>query len=148
MAPSLTEELDPVRIGRFDIVVCDGLLRRAHNAVDALEAVHRVTIGMLLSAEPIDLWSSLRSRGKPVVVMSNDAGGPLSTFNGAAHKEMLCTAGFSVERVGKPYRVPADHASEDTSWRARLDGLVTGVITGSAQPGQLHRALLARARTA
>lgn len=141
-------DLDP-EVGMFDIVVCDGVLSRLHDPPRALEAIHRVTVGMLLSAEPIELWPSILGRGRPAITPQHgDGGGQTFTFNGAGHKQLLETAGFTVERVAKPYAMPGVPPRERTSGSRRwLDALGMRAVTGSWAPTGLHRALLARRRT-
>jgi tRNA (mo5U34)-methyltransferase len=143
-------DLDPKDIGMFDIVVCDGALSQLHEPPRALEAIHRVTVGMLLSAEPIELWSSILGRGRPAVTPHDDDGaGPTFTFNGAGHKQLLEAAGFTVERVSKPYAmpeaVPRPPASRLRTW---VDTLGMRAVTGSWAATGLRRALLARRRMA
>jgi hypothetical protein len=138
-------DLDP-EIGMFDIVVCDGVLSRLREPPRALEAIHRVTVGMLLSAEPIELWQSILGRGRPAIAAQHgDGGGQTFRFNGAGHKQLLEAAGFRVERVAKPYAMPGVLPRERTSaFRTWLDALGMRALTGSWAPTGLHRALLAR----
>ena len=142
-------ELEPEDIGMFDIVVCDGALSTLHEPPRALEAIHRVTVGMLLSAEPIELWSSILGRGRPAITPhDDDGGGQTFTFNGAGHKHLLETGGFTVERVSKPYAIPgAVHGEPMPRFRTWVDTLAMRAVTGSWAPTGLHRALLARRRT-
>lgn len=141
-------DLDPADVGTFDIVVSDGVLSQLHEPARALEAIHRVTVGMLLSAEPIELWPSVLGRGKPMITPRGDGDGrPGITLNGAGHKHLLESAGFTVERVSKPYTTPTDQAPElAPRWRAWVDALGLRAVTGSWKAGTLHRALLARRR--
>jgi tRNA (mo5U34)-methyltransferase len=145
-SPLDDRQLDPAKLGRFDIVVGDGVLARCRDPLEALICVRRLTTGMLLSAEPIELWSSVLGRGRPQITLVDGlADGRRRTFNGAGHKQLLDAAGFSVERVSKPYVVPSPVDHPGPRWRGWLDALGQRAITGSSRPGQLHRALLARA---
>ncbi len=141
-------DLDPDEIGTFDVVVCGGLLLKLRNPLRALEAVGRVTQGMFMSAEPIELWLSVFGRGKPLFSLdAGDGDGPWFSVNGAGHRRLLDTAGFAVERVSKPYTVRVDRPPTSAStWRERVTSVGTRALTGSWEPGVRHRALLCRRR--
>lgn len=131
-------------VGSFDVVACGRLLTRVPDPVATLRAAHRVTAGMLLSIEEIDLWLSVVARGKPLLTFQ---GASRFGFNGAAHKRVLQAAGFAVERVSGPFVLPGGEPS-GSGWKSRLDALATRIVTRSSAAGDLHRALLARAERA
>jgi hypothetical protein len=138
--------LDPEMAGSFDVVVCIDLVRLDRDPLGALEAVRRVTTGVLLSVEPVELWTSVLARGRPLFTLHGDDGERRGfSFNGAGHKHLLTGAGFTVERVSRPFVVPSDvPVALDPTWRDRVTTLGTRVVTRSRERGRLHRALLAR----
>ncbi len=141
-------DLDPDEVGTFDVVVCGSLLLHLRDPLRALEAVRRVTRGVFLSSEQIELWMSVLGRGKPLFTL-NGSGGDCQwfNFNGAGHKRMLHAAGFAVERASRPYTVRFNHHPKlPPTLRNRVNTLGTRAITGSWEQGVLHRALLARPR--
>lgn len=141
-------DLDPDEVGVFDVVVCGSLLLHLRDPLRALEAVRRVTRGVFLSSEQIELWMSVLGRGRPLFTL-NGSGGDCQwfNFNAAGHKRMLYAAGFDVERVSKPYAVRFDHHPPlRPTPRNLIDALGTRVVTGAWDQGVLHRALLARPR--
>lgn len=140
--------LDPADVGRFDIIVGRGVMRHVPEPDRALEAVRRVTTGMFLSVEQIDLWTSVIARGKPVCTPSRGPdGGSWLDLNGAGQRRMLQEAGFAVERASRPFTVPAHgRSARRPPWRGALDELGTRALTRSSRPGILHRALLTRAQ--
>jgi tRNA (mo5U34)-methyltransferase len=141
-------DLDPDQIGTFDVVVCGSLLLHLRDPIRALEAVRRVTSGVFLSSEQIELWMSVFSRGKPRYSL-NGSGGECQWFNSnaAGHRRMLYAAGFEVERVSKPYTVRFDaHPRPARTPRNLVDAVGIRAVTGAWAPGVLHRAALARPR--
>lgn len=141
-------DLDPDEIGTFDVVVCGSLLLHLRDPLRALEAVRRVTRGMFLSAEQIELWLSVVGRGRPLFTL-NGSGGDCQwfNFNAAGHKRMLYAAGFEVERVSKPYTVRFDrHPAVPRTVRNTLNAMGVRAVTGAWDQGVLHRAVLARPR--
>jgi hypothetical protein len=141
-----TAELDP-ELGAFDVVVGVAVLAQVDAPLDVLQVVRRLTRGVFLSAEPIDLWTSVLGRGRPLFTLESGAGSQRFRFNGAGHKHLLDAAGFAVERVSRPYTVGGPPPGAGSAGRDRVDGLATRVLTGSWDRGVLHRALLARPRS-
>jgi tRNA (mo5U34)-methyltransferase len=141
-------DLDPDEIGTFDVVVCGSLMLHLRDPIRALEAVRRVTDGVFLSSEQIELWMSVFNRGKPRFSL-NGSGADCQwfNFNGAGHLRMLYAAGFEVERVSKAYNVRFDHhpklpmTPKNIAYQAGVRA-----VTGSFAQGVLHRAALARPR--
>jgi len=140
-------DLSPDAIGTFDVVVCGTLLLHLRDPIRALEAVRSVTSGVFLSSEQIELWLSILGRGKPLFTL-NGSGGECQwyNYNAAGHKRMLYAAGFEIEQVSRPYTVRFNEHPIPTAPRYRVEAAVRRVITGSAAPGILHRALLGRPR--
>ncbi len=141
-------DLDPEEIGTFDVVVCGSLLLHLRDPIRALEAVRRVTRGVLLSSEQIELWLSILGRGRPLFTL-NGSGADCQwfNFNAAGHKRALYAAGFEVERVSRAYNVRFNkHPVPGPSAATLFRSLAVRAVTGSFEPGVLHRAALARPR--
>lgn len=126
--------VDASATGEYDVVLGWGVLTAAVAPADAAADLQKATRGVAVSCEPMDLWSSLWFRGRPVFVPQGDCLG----FNGAGHRSLLERAGFAVERVGRPFVVG------DGGDVGVLERAVTRVLTGSSEVGRLHRALLVR----
>jgi tRNA (mo5U34)-methyltransferase len=141
-------DLDPAEIGTFDVVVCGSLMLHLRDPLRALEAVRRVTDGVFLSSEQIELWPSVLGRGRPWYTL-NGSGADCQwfNFNAAGHKQLLHAAGFAVERTSRAYTVRFDHHPVPRNTPKHLVHR-TGVraVTGSWKQGVLHRAALARPR--
>jgi tRNA (mo5U34)-methyltransferase len=141
-------DLDPEEIGTFDVVVCGSLLLHLRDPLRALEAVRRVTDGVFLSSEQIELWPSVFGRGKPWFTL-NGSGADCQwfNFNAAGHRRMLFAAGFEVERTSKAYNVRFDHHPKPPPTpKNLLHAAGVRAVTGSFAPGVLHRAALCRPR--
>lgn len=115
----------------YDVVVAWGVLDGADDAAATAGAMREAVRGVAVSCEPIDAWSSVVGRGRPL--FTADRG-----FNGAGHRFLLEQAGFSIERVGRPFAVP------DGATRGPVEALVLRALTRGAGGGRLHRAVLAR----
>lgn len=144
--PLSIDDLDRDDVGMFDVVVCGSVLVHLRDPIRALEAVSRVTRGVFLSAEPIELWMSVLARGKPLFTLNGGEGDrPWLSFNGAGHKQLLTAAGFAIERTSKPYTVRFNqHPEPPPTLRNRVHAAGARAVTGTREPGVLHRALLAR----
>lgn len=140
-------DLSPEVIGTFDVVVCGTLLLHLRDPIRALEAVRSVTDGVFLSSEQIELWMSVLGRGRPLFTL-NGSGAECQwyNYNAAGHKQMLFAAGFAIEQVSRPYTVRFNEHPIPTAPRYRIEQAMRRVITGSAAPGLLHRAILGRPR--
>jgi tRNA (mo5U34)-methyltransferase len=100
-------ELSPEALGRFDFVFMGALLLHLRDPVGALRAVRTVTAGEFLSADHVSLPLTLISPRAALATL----GGPADQLfwwrpNIAAHKCMLSSAGFRIERSAGPYFVP------------------------------------------
>ena len=98
-------DLDPDRVGRFDVVVCGSLLLHLRDPLRALEAIRTVCRGHFLSAEEINLPLSLLYPRRPLAALRPHEL-QWSVPNVAGHRDMLVAAGFEVERTGGPYAIP------------------------------------------
>jgi tRNA (mo5U34)-methyltransferase len=144
-----TYDLDPADIGTFDVVVMGSLLLHLRDPLRALEAVRRVTGGVFLSSDQIDLGLTVRNRRRPLYTL-NGSGKDCQwfNFNAAGHERLLFAAGFEVTKRSKPYVIRFNkHPSQlprtvrNLARRAALRQL-----TGTNATGVLHQALLTRPR--
>jgi tRNA (mo5U34)-methyltransferase len=145
-------ELSPERLGDFDFVVCGSLLLHLRDPLGALEAVRGVCRDRFLSAETVDLASSLRHPRLPLARLEG-LGSRLQWWipNASGHRRMLEATGFDVERGSGIYSIPFGTAHPArTRPRRRLEprllaaSLARRVVTGGV--GVPHQALLARRR--
>jgi tRNA (mo5U34)-methyltransferase len=141
-------DLDPERVGRFDVVVCGSLLLHLRDPVRALEAIRSVCSGAFLSVEAISLPLSVLWRRRPAAELSRDDNVcQWWTANVAGHRRMLETAGFRVDRSVGPFceAYGAGHPARRGSVRNPRDlaaRLARRALTGS--DGVPHAAALAR----
>ena len=141
-------DLDPDDIGTFDVVVCGSLLLHLRDPIRALEAVRSVTRGVFMSSEQIELGLTLLGRGRPLFTLNGS--GPQCqwfNFNAAGHERMLYAAGFEIVERSRPYVVRFNTHPEtrmDLRERVRMAGF--RYLTGTGEPGVLHKAVLARPR--
>jgi tRNA (mo5U34)-methyltransferase len=141
-------DLDPNTLGRFDVVVCGGLLQHLRDPVRALEAVRSVCTGWLLSAEHIDVWLTILFRRKPVARLNGLA--PFADWwasNAASHARMLDSAGFRVEREARPFIVEyTPHVRPRLTPREVPARVAERLLAGGGKRGVLTHAALARPR--
>ena len=97
----------PADIGRFGVAVLGSILLHLRDPMRALEAVRGVCGGVFLSAEQIDLPTTLRARRRPLATL-NGVGSMCQWWvpNRFGHLQMLRSAGFGVEQVSRPYAIP------------------------------------------
>jgi tRNA (mo5U34)-methyltransferase len=137
-------DLDPGELGTFDVVVCGSLLLHLRDPLRALEAVRRVTSGVFLSSETIDLPLTVAHPRKPVAKLLGV--GALCQWwipNAAGHERMLRSSGFEVLDRSRPYSIPYGVAHPASwSWRDRAHQALQRVVTGGI--GVPHQAVLAR----
>ena len=119
-------DLDPAEIGTFDVVTCGSLLLHLRDPMRALEAIRGVCDGVFLSAEQIDLRTSLRARKQPLATL-NGVGSLCQWWvpNRFGHLQMLRSAGFDVDRISRPYAIPyGPRHPARTGMRSRTGALV------------------------
>jgi tRNA (mo5U34)-methyltransferase len=147
--PMSIYDLDPAAVGRFDVVVCGSLLLHLRDPVRALEAVHSVCDGWLLSSEQIELSTTLLTRRRPLFRL--DGSGKNCQWwlaNGAGHERLLWSGGFAVDARSRPYLARFNaHPPPARSLRGTVRQAPTYLLTGDRSAGVLHRALLARPRS-
>jgi tRNA (mo5U34)-methyltransferase len=137
-------DLSPDTIGTFDVVVCGSLLLHLRDPFRALEAIHGVCNRYFLSCEQIDLELTLMHRSRAVTRL-----GPIDQTqwhvpNLAAHRLMVSTAGFTIERAIRPYSVPfgVGHRPLPRNAKAWARRTTNRLVTGFE--GVPHSAALAR----
>lgn len=104
-------DLDPHRLGTFDVVTCGSLMLHLRDPLHALEAIRGVCRGQFMSCEAIDVRLSALLPKLPVARLNGS--GPMCqwwTPNRSGHHRMLSAAGFSIERAVAPYAIPLGSA--------------------------------------
>lgn len=134
-------ELDPARMGRFDVVVMGSLLLHLRDPVRALEAICGICDGALLSADAIDPVLALRARRTPAArLVGQDVQWWMP--NPAGYRQLIELAGFAIERSSKPYAIPLGTGHPHRRRFGGARGLATRLVCGGA--GNPHAAVLAR----
>jgi tRNA (mo5U34)-methyltransferase len=138
-------ELKPEAVGTFDVVVCGSLLLHLRDPLLALQAIHSVCGGHLLSTNQVELRASLRHRRWPIARL--DGVSDLSQWwlpNAAGHRQMLRASGFALERESRLYCIPfgPGHWPRGRSPRDVVRSLARRAVTGN--DGVPHHAVLAR----
>jgi tRNA (mo5U34)-methyltransferase len=138
-------DLDPNRVGTFDVVVCGSLMLHLRDPVGALEAIRTVCRGCFLSAEQIDLSATLLHPRRPVFRLDGMSE-RLQWWvpNAAGHRRLVEAAGFDIEQEARTYSAPygVSHPPRDRSAGGRLRSLARRAVTGG--DGVPHHAMLAR----
>ena len=132
-------DLSPEALGTFDVVVCGSLLLHLRDPLRALEALRSVCSGQFMSCEQVRLATSVASPKKPIFVF--EGAGDLAQWfvpNAAAHRDMIHTAGFRIERGSGLYALPYGVAHPRPRLRSKP---VRRIFTGG--DGVPHNALLA-----
>lgn len=141
-------DLDPARVGTFDVVVCGSLLLHLRDPIRALEAVRSVCNGAFVSVEQIELGLTLAGRGRPLYRL-NGSGRDCQWWlaNSAGHQRLLYAAGFEIVDTS-PFFVNAfNHHPKPRLGPGELARLaLRRGLTGSWQQGVLHRAVRATPR--
>jgi tRNA (mo5U34)-methyltransferase len=138
-------DLSPERLGTFDVVVCGSLMLHLRDPLRALAAIRSVAGGRFLSAEQIDLPTTLLHPRRPVLVLNGM--GELTQWNvpnAAGHRRMLRASGFEIERTSRPYTIPygVAHPPRGRTPKARVKETLERTMGGG--PGVPHAAALGR----
>jgi tRNA (mo5U34)-methyltransferase len=137
-------DLDPERVGKFDVVVCGSLLLHLRDPIRALEAIRTVCAGLFLSSEQIDAELTLMHPRLPVTQLRH-IGEQMQWHvpNAAGHRQMVHGAGFEVVRRVRPYSIPFGPAHPPVAggWLGARRRAVCRTVTGSF--GVPHGAVLA-----
>jgi tRNA (mo5U34)-methyltransferase len=136
-------DLSPERLGTFDVVVCGSLLLHLRDPLRALAAIRGVAAERFLSAEQIDLPTTLLHPRRPMSFLIGMGG--LTQWhipNAAGHRRMLRASGFTIERSTRPYTIPygVSHPPRGTTPKARAKEVLERVMGGG--PGVPHAAAL------
>jgi len=104
-------ELDPERVGAFDVVFLGSLLLHLRDPVAALDALRRVCAGALVCSEAVELVPSLLRPRTPTARLDGLDRPWWWQPNVAAFHRMLAGAGWRVTHRSRPYFVPvgAEH---------------------------------------
>lgn len=138
-------ELDPERLGQFDVVVCGSLMLHLRDPLRALVAIRSVCRGKFMSSEEIDGQLTVLQGRRPTLRL--DGQSDLFQWfipNARGHRRMLEAAGFSLEHWTKPY---SNSFGPGHPPRARgirgvaIDGARRLLTGGDGVP---HQAVLAR----
>ena len=139
-------EIDPDRIGSFDVIVCGSLLLHLRDPLRALEAVRSACTGHFLSINEIRLTLSYPRRRRPIAELEG-SGEAVRWWvpNRAGHERMLFAAGFAIEDRAGPFAIPFGPRhptnTKPDRWRKRL---LQRLLAGGE--GVVHEALLATPR--
>jgi tRNA (mo5U34)-methyltransferase len=142
-------DLDPDELGTFDVVVVGSLLVHLRDPVRALEAVRRVTKGVLLSIDYILPSISLAARRRPLFQL-NGTGSDFQWWlpNSQGHRQLLRCGGFEIEAASPPFllrealgarRIPR------TAHQAKQRAM-NWLLTRDTAAGHAHQALVGRPR--
>jgi tRNA (mo5U34)-methyltransferase len=121
-------DLDPARLGTFDVVVCGSLLLHLRDPFRALAAIHSVCSGEFLSIEQIDPLLTLTSRRRPAYALRGGSSQWLVP-NTAAHNRMLEVAGFDVVEAHRSTLEAFGPSHPPLQWSA-LTRWATRVVAG------------------
>jgi tRNA (mo5U34)-methyltransferase len=135
-------DLDPAVHGTFDVVVCGSLMLHLQDPVRALERIRAVCGGVFLSAETIELSTSVVRR--PLARIRGDELCQWYVPNAAGHRRMVEAAGFQVLRETRPYAIPFGPAHPP---RGREPGELArslGTRLACGNDGVPHHAVLAQ----
>ena len=136
-------DLSPDSVGEFDVVVVGSLLLHLRDPLRALAAIRSVCVGSFLSTNQIDLWRSVLRPRRPL--MRLDGMSDLCQWwlpNAAGHRQMVCAAGFELERDSGRYSVPygVAHPAQKGPWELALSVPRRLLAGGDGVP---HHAILA-----
>lgn len=134
-------DLSPDTVGTFDVVVCGSLLLHLRDPFRALEAIRSVCAGRFMSCEQIDVKMTALHRRTPLTNLSGIGQVQWHVPNLAGHRTLIKAAGFSIERLMRPYSIPFGPAHPEVKASVGRRALSRYVTKGWGVP---HSALLAR----
>ena len=137
-------DLSPDSVGEFDIVVCGSLLLHLRDPLRALSSIRSVCGERFMSTNQIDLALTAFGRRAPLARfhgITNEC--QWWVPNPLAHRQMLESIGFTIERETRPYCVPYGkaHTPRARSPRSIARTVSRRVLTGG--DGVPHHAVLA-----
>lgn len=146
--PVSVYDLRPKDLGTFDVVFCGTLLLHLRDPVRALEAVRRVTSGVFVSSEQLELWTTILGCGRPLFRL--DGSGQYCQWwlaNSAGHARLLWSAGFEVVQRSRFYVARYnEHPRPPVTLRDLPRRVAMRALTGTRHDGILHRAAACRPR--
>ena len=138
-------DLSPEAVGEFDVVVCGSLLLHLRDPCRALAAIHSVCTEFFLSTNQIDLPLTLLGlRGAPFArLRSREDVCQWWVPNPPAHRDMVESVGFRVQRESRPYAIPfgVSHSPLPSTPRRLLSKGTRHLVAGN--DGVPHHAVLA-----
>lgn len=138
-------DLSPETVGEFDVVVCGSLLLHLRDPLRALVAIRSVCREAFLCTNQVEILTTVLGRRRPLVQF-HGTGGACQWFvpNPAAHRDMVKSVGFSIERESAPYAIPfgTGHARLGRSARSLVGQAARRLVAGN--DGVPHHAVLAR----
>jgi len=135
-------DLDPRRLGRFDVVVCGSLMLHLRDPIRALESIRSVCAGEFLSAEQVQLDLTAPLRRAPAAHFMRGENCQWWVPNVAGHRAMVAAAGFRIEQATRPYAIPlgAGHPAKGQAPRQAQSLLRRALLRGTGVP---HAAVVA-----
>jgi len=138
-------DLDPERLGQFDVVVCGSLMLHLRDPLRALVAIRSVCRGKFMSSEEIDGQLTVLQSRRPALRL--DGRSDLFQWfipNARGHRQMLEAAGFELEHWTRPYSNPfgPGHPPRARGVRGLAINRARRLLTGG--DGVPHQAVLAR----
>ena len=137
-------DLSEESVGRFDVVVCGSLLLHLRDPIRALEAMRSVCGEALLSAEAISPGLTMLSPRRPLARFRAGERLQWLVSNVAAHRAMVRTAGFAIEKTVRPYAIPLGPGHPARRLTPSTLGRAAPTIALTGHRGVPHAALLAR----
>jgi tRNA (mo5U34)-methyltransferase len=118
-------DLEPARVGTFDIVFLGSLLLHLRDPIAALGAIRSVCQGTLVCSEAVELWPSLLRPRTPSARLAGFDQPWWWQPNVAAFHRMLASAGFAITRRSRPYFIPLGAEHPLPPWRHALRSVFT-----------------------
>jgi tRNA (mo5U34)-methyltransferase len=112
-------DLDPDRLGTFDVVVCGSLLLHLRDPLRALARIRAVCTGSFLSVEEVSPWLTLAHPRRPVAHLRPREHFQWWVPNVAGHREMLRAAGFAPQEWRRPLATRFGPGHPPLGWRPR-----------------------------
>jgi tRNA (mo5U34)-methyltransferase len=151
--PGNIYDVDQLGLGTFDVVVVGSLLVHLRDPVRALDAVRKVTSGVLLSADYLHPPVHLLGRGgRPLFELRGEtADFQWWLASDAGLRQLLKVGGFDVQSTSKYFLLRAGAGGgpspRDKGRRGVVNRAINRALTGDGSVGgHLHRAYLARPR--
>jgi tRNA (mo5U34)-methyltransferase len=114
-------DVDPARLGEFDVVFIGSVLLHLRDPVKALRALRTVTRETFISFEPILLWQSMLHRRSPRGFMADGDDARWWTPNAAGHRAWVTSAGFEILETSRHRQRFGGQQARFPKRRPRLD---------------------------